>query len=286
MDGVQTGGNTGEVDMEMIEASLADLDFDLDVDESEPEVAEEEIIEDVGAEPMEAAEVIEEEVSEEAGPEEIAAEVNDEEAAAVAAADELGDLDLNDLELTPEDEAAIERVEAYDSQESDSDVVTEVQPVAAASAPAAAKRARRASGGTRTVIKGDVSKLDPKLFVLSSAAEPADLDANKQAVIASRPKQVKVAEKFDKLFLALDAGRPQSRYVDLAFEYLEQHKTFSQADLVKHYACSMGEGTARAQAGQIMVLFDVLGIASRTKQTLTTLPHSKIAERLRAQKSA
>lgn len=109
-----------------------------------------------------------------------------------------------------------------------------------------------------------------------------DADDAKTKMIAARPTQVKIAEKFDQLFAAISVGKRPSVYVSKAFEVLEAKGIMTTADLVTAYKLSgLGEGTARSQTGQIMELFKITGIATRTGQTLTSVPTSQVAERLR-----
>lgn len=146
------------------------------------------------------------------------------------------------------------------------------------------------TASTTTRIEKDLSAIDAKLFQLSSAVEPSDAAAaeqNKVDVLATRPAQVKIAEKFDNLFTSLNSGRKPSTYVMQAFEALEAKGELTSADVVATFkAAGLGDGTAQSQAGQIMVLFNVVGIAKRDGQKLTALKDSMIADRIRALSAA
>jgi len=59
--------------------------------------------------------------------------------------------------------------------------------------------------------------------------------------------------------------------------------TITSADIVAAYKASgLKEGTARSQSGQIMVLFDALGIAKRNGKSLTLDADSNAVTYLRA----
>lgn len=180
-----------------------------------------------------------------------------------------------DETLLAELEADIARAEVYQAQEATSDPT----PV---SATAASKPARKKSANAveRTPRK-NLSDLDDDVFQLFDGEVVGP--TNKQVTIDARPKQVKVAEKFDNLFLALAAGKEPSSYVVTAFKVLSATGTMTSADLVAAYKTSgLKDGTARSQTGQIMELFNVVGIARRSGQSLTLRTDSVIAQKLGA----
>src|SRR5262249_20806810 len=103
----------------------------------------------------------------------------------------------------------------------------------------------------------------------------------------------KIADKFDNVLTELAAGKAPSVYTMACFRHLHAHGTATQTDLVaalkatkvKNDKIAKGsgtysDGTARSQAGQIMELFRVLGVANRERQTLTLRSDSLIAEKL------
>lgn len=201
----------------------------------------------------------------------------------------LGELNLDEAGDTTEvietlneaDEAAldveIEKEKAYDAQEVTTTDVTPAEP--AKPAKAAKEKAEKKERTPR-----DINALPDDVFTVSKSA-PAD----KAAVIATRPNQKKVAEKFDNLFQSLAAGKRPSVYVMACFDALVAAGEVKSTDLVatlKATSSKKGsgysEGTARSQAGQIMNLFATVGIAVREKQTLKINQDSAIVEKLKA----
>lgn len=177
-------------------------------------------------------------------------------------------------------EAAIARSEVYEESEAPALLTESTETIAPA------KKAKTIGGAKRT--PRDVNTLDASAFVLSTTA-PADLEANKVAVLSKRPKQVKIAEKFDNVLSALAVGKAPSIYVTTCFQTLLAAGTVKSADLVAAIQASTTKiggakkiGTARSQAGQIMFLFDLLGIAIRTGNTLTLNGDSALAVKLAA----
>ena len=181
--------------------------------------------------------------------------------------------DLADLDI------ALTRDALYEEQDS--------QPTGAVAlpAPAPAKQPKQKGAPRAPRQARDISSVGDEFFVL--LGDPADFSAQelanaKTTTIASKPTQVKVAEKFDNLFISIASGRQPSTYVMTAFDFIDKNKTMSSADLVGAYKASgLKEGTARSQTGQIMNLFSVLGIANRSGQTLTLNDNSTVAKRLR-----
>lgn len=200
--------------------------------------------------------------------------------------------DLVLAELTESDLQAIEakaaREEIYSTQESD---ITTVETTAFAKAPKKAsaepkeKKERKSAAASPRAPK-DIATIDPAHFVLEADAAPADQAAAEQLranVIALRPNQVKIAEKFDNVFGALSVNKAPSVYVMAAFETLDAKGSMTSTEIAGTFkAKGHTDGTANSQSGQIMALFDVLKIATRTKNTLTLNPKSAIAAKLRA----
>jgi hypothetical protein len=175
-------------------------------------------------------------------------------------------------EISDEDEALVEsevvKAEHYAETVGATTVAAESKP---------SKSARE----SKAKVTRDIVDLDPKHFVLTMD-EPADLAANKLAVIGRRPAQVKVAEKFDNVLLSLAVEKKPSVYTMKAFEALAAAKTITSADMVKALTGSgVGVSTARSQAGQMMALFPALMIATRDGKNLKLNEDSLIAEALK-----
>lgn len=187
--------------------------------------------------------------------------------------------------------AAVAKDETYAEAETSSDVDTDAADKAkdvAAAAAASPKpaRTRAASTGTRTV--RSVSDLPEDAFVLTTDI-PDDLAKNKADVIALRPNQVKIAEKFDNILSAVAAGKTPSTYVMDCFALLDKAKEITSKDLVaglrqpgmRTPTEGYTEGTARSQVGQVMALFGLLQIATRTGDKLVLNDKSTLAVALR-----
>lgn len=243
---------------------------------TETNVAENEILDSVMTQIEEiealAAEEIEEIVEDDGLDLDGLDDVNEIEELSADGAEDLSDDDLAELERE-ENKAA-----AYASQES---TATGATSTITATGTVSTKRA--SSGAPRT--PRDMATVPADCFVLSgdvSSMSDADKNAAKTAVMATTPGQKKVAEKFEHLFHAMQAGRAPSVYVMTAFAALEAKKELSSAEIVAAFKTSgVGEGTARSQSGQIMVLFPVLGIADRAGKSLKLRADSNIAEYLR-----
>jgi hypothetical protein len=214
---------------------------------------------------------------------------------------ELGESPPEDItELDESDEAAIEaaaaKSEAYEGQESTTVELPEsLEDLAAPKEAKTSKKKgtpKKAAAAKEPRVR-DLASLAAEHFVLYTDWAGLDLEANKSVVIANRPDQKKIAEKFDNIFLALAAGKEPSVYTMACFRYLFAHGTATQTDLVAALKASKvknekiakggntyNDGTARSQVGQMMVLFNTLGIATRERQTLTLRSDSLLAEKL------
>ena len=284
-----------------LEAILSDLVFDTDevIEAAAPEGAPEDIVEPEEIEPE--LEAVEAEVIAEA-----AVEPEVEPEAELAAVEVEAEVDtIPDLAELPEEpsepviealsldadeerhlDAALGQLEAYEAQESEVEVAADEDEIEAspeAVAPAArttrAPKAPKAPAAPRA--SKDISTLPAERFVLSGTL-PSDLEANKASVLASRPTQVKIAEKFDNVISSLAAGRKPSGYVMKCFAVLQARGEVTSGDLVAALQTEYSVGTSRSQAGQMMELFNVLGIAVRTKQSLKLIPDSTYAAELGA----
>ncbi|QIG75703.1 hypothetical protein EVC20_132 [Rhizobium phage RHph_Y2_17_1] len=192
--------------------------------------------------------------------------------------EDLENVSVDDLEMS------LDREEGYAEQTSDTDVAEKPAETAAAarSQPATTPRAPRAASTPRT--PRDMASLDAKVFVLEGDAtsmSDEDLAANKTAVMGALPSQKKIAEKFENLFAALNAGKQPSVYVVQAFKLLDEKKTLSGTDITAMFKASYKQGTAQSQSGQVMTLFEATKIATRTKNTLVLNENSTVAKRLR-----
>lgn len=190
---------------------------------------------------------------------------------------ELDHADLESLEIK------LELSDNYAEQQSDTaDPETE-----AAEIPGKRQKTRKASSpATPRVAKPridrDLTKLSPEFFCLEGDPNSVMADASmRDAVISTRPTQVKIADKFDNLFVSLAAGRKPSTYVVDALAFLEKSTSMSTSALVSHFAVNLDIGTARSQAGQIMKLFEVLKIGLPDgKNSIKINPKSTLVERL------
>lgn len=246
------------IDLDTLDAALATLDV--------AGAAEPEVIEDLEELQAIADETIEEIL---------------EENEVIEASDVLDDDVLTDLDI------ALERKDAYEAQESTPVESVEKQELP----PRAAKPARKprgtatASSSPKTHVPRDINTVADEFFVLSGdivAMSDEDKAAAKTETLGKIPSQVKVAEKFENLFTALSVGKEPSTYTMIAFGALDAKKTITSLEIVAAYkATGLGEGTARSQSGQMMALFPIVGIATRAGQTLTMLPDSNVAERIR-----
>jgi len=221
--------------------------------------------------------------------------VHDEAAAEVVAScgieELLADLDLTEIgggetpeeiieALDAEDREAVEGVtaieEAYDEQTVSTADVVEPE------APAAAKKARKpreAKTSTGPKAPRDLNALDPSVFIIADGV--TDLEANKAAVLALIPNQKKIAEKFENVFHAVAAGKKPSAFVSITFDVLRKNGSATTTELVAALkTAEYSEGTARSQAGQMMALFSIIGVASRNGQNLTFNADAPMSKKL------
>lgn len=263
----QTNADIAELD-----AALDGVNLEETVEATDPEPQEDAVEETVEA--VEAEDQVEDdELAELEGLEDL--DLSD-------AADE--DQAIEDDSVLDDEEVAqlgreMEKQEAYQKQVASATVSPEeVQQKSA-------KKSRSKGKARQPKMQRDLNSLDPELFVTSgdvSAMSDSDKEAARSALIAQRPTQVKVAEKFDNLFVNLAAGKAPSRYVMLAFDLLDQQKTVTSTEIIaKMKAAGLGDGTARSQTGQVMTLLPVLGVADRAKQQLTLRSDSRIAQKIR-----
>ncbi|WP_141690327.1 MULTISPECIES: hypothetical protein [unclassified Ensifer] len=191
--------------------------------------------------------------------------------------EDLENVDIDALEIN------LDREEGYASQESELDVAEKPADAVAAAKGTSTPKTPRAASAPRA--PRDMASLDAKVFVLegdASTMEDGALEANKTDVMAAIPSQKKIAEKFENLFAALNAGKQPSVYVTQAFKLLDEKKTITGTDITTMFKASYKQGTAQSQSGQIMTLFEAVKIATRQKNTLVLNDSSVVAERLRA----
>jgi len=174
---------------------------------------------------------------------------------------------------------AIEQEKIYESQKP-------TMPLAELKAVATTVLGKKKKNGKARAgrVARSLEAVPAEFFVLTgnpSDLSETELQENKKAVMALKPLQVKIAEKFENLFTAISAGQTPSRYTQMAYAYLYDHKQATTTDLVVMFMkAGLGEGTARSQTGQMMTLLSVVKVADRVGQTLTLRTDSKIAERL------
>jgi hypothetical protein len=206
----------------------------------------------------------------------------------------LTDLTLDDLNgtenddevieaLTDSEEAAVEAVEAVEGAYAEQTTSTaDVSAPAASEADAEpAKKARKPREKKAAAPKAprDLNSIDASVFVLTDGV--TDLEANKSAVIALMPKQKKIAEKFENVFRSVSASKAPSEFVRIGFKTLHNSGTMTSTELVAALkAAEYSEGTSRSQAGQIMALFPILGVATRDGQKLTYNADAPMTKRL------
>lgn len=268
----QNALSPADVDLDLM---LADLDVDDTIEELEavsdivPEAAEVERVQvEIEAVPemIEAAEI------------EVQAEVESMEATAEKVETEADEQTLDALG------AEIEVEEQRDAIYAEQPATNTEIDASATPAPAAPKKTRAASTGTPKA-RTSVADLPEDAFVLTTDV-PADLAANKAAVIAACPAQKKVREKFENLLVSVAAARSPSTYTVICLKALLASTSgeITGVELTNALTASgLGEGTARSQSGQIMALFPAVKIATRTGNKLTLNPQSMLVVALRLQ---
>ena len=164
--------------------------------------------------------------------------------------------------------------------------------IAADIAEPAAKKERKPRDPSKVkaakpAIVRDLASLSAAAFVLDNTTSLTP-DEHKKIVLAAKPTQKKIAEKWENIFVSIAAGKAPSKYVVDLFRILNSKKSVSSNELVAAMMGSTsgrgagyGEGTARSQTGQIMALFSMLRIANRSGNVLTLNTDSAIADFLR-----
>lgn len=185
-------------------------------------------------------------------------------------------------------EAELVKAEIYEEAEVGSEIVdnietkAEVEAVPAADKP---KRERKKASSAATskseAIERNLNALPYEAFQVKIGGVAEEI--NKTTLLSLRPTQKKIAEKFDDLIIKLHAGRKPSSYTVDCFEILDKSATpmTSKNLIAEMVAKGHAPSTANSQVGQMMVLFTVLGIASRENQTLTLHSDSAFAAKLR-----
>lgn len=272
---LNTMTNPANNDMEALLASLREAE-EAEIAESETEVPE-------GAEVIAApAPVVVEDKPEavtDATEEDLLAELSGIGEIAVPDEKTVTAQDALDEDLLADLEMATAKAEVYANQTSEAEVVT-AAPVAAAATKPSKSRAAKAPSTPRTP-RVKLEDLPDDTFQLYTSETPGP--ANKQVTLNARPTQVKVAEKFDNLFLSLHSAKAPSRYVVTGYKLLKANSTMTSADLIAAFlAEGLKDGTARSQTGQVLALFAAVGIANRSGQSLTVRSDSVIAAKLDA----
>lgn len=186
---------------------------------------------------------------------------------------DIGEIDVADAAAL---EAAVGTADAKEEIYAEAPVSEVIEP-----APAAVKKAKapKEKKVAAPKIARDLASLPDEVFALR-VGEPAD----KAAVLAKRPAQVKIAEKFDNLFVSLAAGRAPSVYALTCYRALKAAPgSLKMGDLVAALqATKYSIGTARSQAGQIAFLFTSLGVTDKIGGAYTLRPDSALAVMLDA----
>lgn len=278
-----------------IENMLGDLDMPetamVEAASAEPDTIIEPAEEPAVEAPITAAEV--EEISQTVA--EIEAEAAGEEADVEIDLEGLDEA-VRDLEVEAAREAAYAEQEAVPEHESVAPADPSEKPAKKARAPKKAaapaepgeEKAAKAPRAPRTTL----SDLPDTAFVLDTSVDedPAALAENRAAVMARRPAQVKVAEKFDNVLLSVAAGRAPSTYTMDCYRALKATGRTSSAALAATLTATDKKGgggtytigTARSQSGQFMALAPALKIATREGKELVLNPDSLIAMALDA----
>lgn len=129
----------------------------------------------------------------------------------------------------------------------------------------------------------DLSKIPPEQFQLEGDFTGLVVDPSvKTDTLLLRPQQKKIGEKFDNMFISLNAGRLPSTFIVDALELLMTTGRIDNGSLVSLFSnAGYHIGTARSQAGQLLKLFEVLKIGKVAgKNTLAFNPISTIAQRI------
>lgn len=262
----ETSVGSSEVSMDDIELLLADVDVAGEDDEVlEAADADLEEIEEV----IEAGSIVGDTIAE------IEAD------AGAAAEDDLSDI-VGELKIEEIKSAA------YAEQDSEADLTVETtKPAKAAKAPKEPKAAKapKAPAAPRAAKTADALPADA--FVLDTDDNTDDLEALKTAVLASKPSQKKVEEKFHNVLTAVAAGRKPSVYVTTALDVLVAKGEATSLEITAAMqAADYSIGTARSQTGQMFTLFPILKIATRSGNKLTLNPNSTLVMAISAMTGA
>ncbi len=205
---------------------------------------------------------------------------------AAALLDNTDDL-LADLDMSPVDDLDSEVVESISElTASDEDAIE----IAAETADAYAAQETTETGveEPETDEEGGIEAAKPKRVKKAAAVKtPKDLESiaddvfdlgnglDKAAVIALRPTQKKIGEKFDNLFQKVSIGAAPSIYIMACLDVLNSNGEATATDMIAALKASnsrsgtpYNQGTAASQVGQMMNLFNVVGIAKRDGQKL------------------
>lgn len=189
----------------------------------------------------------------------------------------VGEADL--AEVVGEIANSEDKAAAYADQEStstlDPDAATAPE-VVAGEKPAKAPREKKASSGvTRT--RGSIADLPGESFVLVMDDAARNGDEVKAEVLALRPSAKKIAEKFENLFLALNAGKLPSVYTVEVFKALRA-SALTSGEIVKALeGAGYSLGTSRSQAQQVIQLFSALKVTNKVEGKTVINPDSVIA---------
>ncbi|TXN08949.1 hypothetical protein FV222_00320 [Methylobacterium sp. WL103] len=290
--GLDLNGVTDGVDLDLMLADLDVSDDDATI-EAVTDVEREEVVEEPEVEETVVNEDNEDEVAqamtdvEEAGATEEAAEAAVEEPAIVVTdAEASSEVEAEAAAQDEHDEDVTDALAAEIDMEEQRDAIYAEQPAddtsldASAPPAAAPKKARAVSTGVPRA-RTAVADLHEDNFVLTTDI-PADLAANKAAVLTACPAQKKVREKFENLLVSVAGNRAPSTYTVICFKALMASGEVTGAELTGALKSSgLGEGTARSQSGQLMALFPAVKIATPAGNKLTVNPDSLLVAALK-----
>lgn len=184
-----------------------------------------------------------------------------------------------DLDYIEAQEAAQEAQEASISDDTPEVVETTTEEAPSSAQKQSKQKRKAASVGKR--IRTPVSDIDAGNFVMFDTDDPDDA---KQALLNVRNNlnQRKVVEKLDNVIQARAGNGKPSVYVLECYRALKKNGSITTKTLASALMASTvkaggySQGTANAQAGQIMKLFPLLGITRRGSNGEQTLDPDSI----------
>lgn len=201
--------------------------------------------------------------------------------------------EIEELETSSTDDLTdlteeIGKLEAYEEMAPAADVTMDAADVAEVVKKAKAPKAPKAAKAAKAPkVERDLTALPLETFVLVEGE--AATEENRDAVIAMRPTQVKIADKFDRLFQSIAAGRRPDTFIAQALQIIQDAGSITGAGLKKAFEGKTtgkgevyGAGTAASQAGQIMKLFPLLEMVTVAGKEVTFNPNSPVVKKVLA----